>query len=121
MIRFRRLTWEELLSCQQKSGLSSRIYLPTSPASQDLLPVNDTIEYVEMAILQSDGNKKKKTKQSTETWHGFQEPLAVTSRGKLLHETGNVHDVKKYGMTKNYRKKIANHLSKQRGPWHNEA
>ena len=29
----------------------------TSPASQDRLPVNDTIEYVEIAILQSVDSK----------------------------------------------------------------
>ena len=34
----------------------------TSPASQDRLPVNDTMEYVEIAILQSVDSKIRRVK-----------------------------------------------------------
>ena len=45
------------------------LFSPTSPASQDLFPVNDTIEYVEIAMLQSAEKKwlsetEKKTAQA---------------------------------------------------------
>lgn len=50
----------------------------TSPASQDLFPVNDTIEYVEIAILQS---VEKEQKSEIENQH---EPARMAGKSHEL-------------------------------------